>query len=171
MDKITSPFKLQILHMIEALLGCNEMAFLNIALEWLRDHQHNSCYYSFGTHNPFFIVPGPLCYHRGTQSEPTVLVSLLVRMWPFPPPGAIYAVLIDHRNHSADSWKVWGVTGDFQRRPSREQVLPQSRGGATSGLCNYTTGSQTPPSRNDLSGNIHHTEKLYISGTKWSLVI
>lgn len=34
---------------------CNEMAFLNIALEWLCDHQHNSCYYSFGPSTQFSL--------------------------------------------------------------------------------------------------------------------
>lgn len=36
-------------------IGCNEMAFLNIALEWLCDHQHNSCYYSFGPSTHFSL--------------------------------------------------------------------------------------------------------------------
>lgn len=36
-------------------IGCNETAFLNIALEWPCDHQHNSCYYSFGTASHFSL--------------------------------------------------------------------------------------------------------------------
>lgn len=36
-------------------IGCNELAFLNIALEWLCDHQHNSCCYSFGPSTHFSL--------------------------------------------------------------------------------------------------------------------
>lgn len=36
-------------------IGCNEMAFLNIALEWLCDHQHNGCYYSVGPSSPLSL--------------------------------------------------------------------------------------------------------------------
>lgn len=33
----------------------NETIFPNIALEWLCDHQHNSCYYSFGASAHFSL--------------------------------------------------------------------------------------------------------------------
>lgn len=102
-------------------IGCNEMAFLNIALQWLCYHQHNSCYYSFGPSTHFSLYQVHCVIIAELRVNPGGFGFLPLRMWPFSPLGAIHRVLIDHRNHSADLWKVWRVTGDFQGRPSRER--------------------------------------------------
>lgn len=39
-------------------MGCNKIAFLNIALEWLCDYQHNSCHSSLGPWTPIWTKPG-----------------------------------------------------------------------------------------------------------------
>ena len=114
-DMIASPFKRQILHMIEALLD---------VMKWPSWILHLSDCVTTST-IAAIIVLGPRPIFHCTRSTVLLLQNsewtrgfgfLLLRMWPFSPPGAIRRVLIDHRNHSADLWKVWGVTGDFQRR-------------------------------------------------------
>ena len=72
-------------------IGCNEMAFLNIALHWLCDHRHNSCHYSFGPSTHFLLY----------QVHRVIIVELPVnpRLWflavadvTFSPLGAIRSV-------------------------------------------------------------------------------
>lgn len=119
-------------------IGCNEMAFLNIALDWPCDHQHNSCYYSFGPTTQFslYLVHLVIIAELGVNLR---LWFLAITDVTVSPPGPIHGVLIDHRNHSADLWKVWRVTGDFQEGPSRERGQLQSCGWGISAF--VTTGS------------------------------
>lgn len=82
--------------------GYNETIFPNIALEWLRDHQHNSCYYSFGSLAGFSLCRVTPCYYSRTWGEPAASGFFPSRMWLLCPSGAIGSALIDHRDHSAD---------------------------------------------------------------------
>lgn len=92
-------------------IGYNETIFPNIALEWLCDHQHNSCYYSFGCLAHFSLCRGKPCYYSRTWGELAASDFFPSLMWLLCPVGAIGSALIDH--HSADLSNVWEVTGDI----------------------------------------------------------
>lgn len=99
-------------------IGYNETIFPNIALEWLCDHQHNSCYYSFGSLACFSLCRGKACYYSRTWAELAASAFFPSRMWLLCPVGAIGSALIDQPDHSADLSNIWG---DVQGRPSRER--------------------------------------------------
>lgn len=100
-DMIASLFKVQILHMIEALLD---------VMKWPSWILHLSDCVTTST-IAAIIVLGPQPIFHCIRSTVLLLQNsewtrgfgfLLLRMWPSSPAGAIHKVLIDHRNHSAD---------------------------------------------------------------------
>lgn len=147
--------------MIGALLDVMKWPFLNIALEWLCDHWHNSCHYSSGPST--LIVPGPLSYYGRTRSEPAALGFLSLWTWPFSPLGAIHRVLIDHRNHSADLWRSlrghWRLSEEAVQRAELASELQLGE------FLAFGCTENSPLPYNYHRGNVHYVEKLHLNGS------
>lgn len=137
------------------------MAFLNIALEWLCDHQHNSFYYSFGpsTHFSLYQV---LC---------VIIAELGVnpRLWFLAVTDV--TVLSTGSNSQSVNWPPQSLSRFMEslrghRRLPGEAVQgagPAPRAAAGEFLA-FVTTLQVHKLNNDLRGNADYTEKLYLNG-------
>lgn len=142
-------------------IGCNEMAFLNIALEWLCYHQYNSCYYSFGSSTHFSLYQVQCVISAELRVNPRGFGFLLLRMWPFSPLGAIHSV----------NWPPQSLSRFMESLKGHRRLPGETIQGA--GLASelqlgeflgfLSTFINSLPFFSDPGGNLHYIEELYLN--------